>query len=1165
MDGGAETILSTMPESLKRPAGSSSGRITPRGRRSATASEANIMNVSDYDPVTGLEVFKSHWKMALNIMDQKGSSYSTDDVKTAVNHLKQMTSLLCEEASGSRKETTNGPLLDFFLMEEVLYRFHLWSLQSMEHVDDLKFDQLKIYEELLTTGSMSVAAKKRKHLLAHEPILNPLLSLLNSCAECHSKTVENALIDLLHLLCISISSNPTLLESLFSAAVRKSAEERLGIEYSNSFVSSDTRDSLNESFLIFSLLIPYTHKEGHLGQTARDALLLIMSLSSRHPKIGSYIASEEHSNFCIVLATGLSGLYSSLPRKLSPILGTSPDQWCHLSKEDTHQIPDLLQFLNSLEFCNAVTQAAHPTVKQKLLEFVYHGFLVPVIGPALHQNSLEEVATATAYLDLFLRTITEPSLMSTFLRFILTEKHDEIVILDSLITRINSNSKLCAVSLSLFKTVLDLNCEDAMLQLVLKHLLPLDHVMTSQRYRATSTGKGASAEIEIYLQAAPEKFLSMIPSCCVFDEDQSTSGSNELSRDSGLDHSTPNQFQAARSNRRGSFSSMASTDIFAAANQPPRIPQELSYLQYLQDARCSLASCASASACWSSGYDASDSSSAPACINPETAPSEKRKLKTVAPLPPRTDDFKIPEFKIQRLPTKTIELDVDNASGSPDKKRKREEKNDSGIDGLSIDPSASTCSDVSPCDSASNEDPEILATHKAASCEPGMAPISRSASIPSVLERAQTPTNIFDISIEDTMNELDALFDHIDDVSKRNESALREAQRDDSDANIDGPLEEDVEEDEEEEEELVEEEEEEVEDAEAKLSDGCEDPLAQFLDLSCEGATDALEKIQRNSSINDPVTMELSYGKLKSEAENTKPSRSSSSLFFDDSSISSPSTSYHDLVSIEGSAPANLGENTIGPFLQALLLKLEGMLHNSYSVNLLLTGVIIRLAAYPQPIIRSFLLHPSLVFQPNVKSLMQVLNTLKQKLDHFSYSVDNFEDLLGKSKKFLRLRELESGIQSATGRKLVPSLRHPRATSSSPTSTTITQKITPEKESSRFRGLADLFRSASSKKVNKDQKRTQIQLQMQQRRHLEAQEQLQATQDGRGFRFFSQPNSISTAQTLDDDPIFNEMTRAEATKLKNAVFSAIVLEEFLKELAAMAQEHALFMMMGMEQ
>ena len=66
-------------------------------------------------------------------------------------------------------------------------------------------------------------------------------------------------------------------------------------------------------------------------------------------------------------------------------------------------------------------------------------------------------------------------------------------------------------------------------------------------------------------------------------------------------------------------------------------------------------------------------------VNAVTNSSEKRYLY-------RTDDFKIPEFKIQRLPTKTAELDVDNASGSPDKKRKREEKNDSGIDGLSIDP-----------------------------------------------------------------------------------------------------------------------------------------------------------------------------------------------------------------------------------------------------------------------------------------------------------------------------------------------------------------------------------------------------------------------------------------------------------------------------------------------
>ena len=50
--------------------------------------------------------------------------------------------------------------------------------------------------------------------------------------------------------------------------------------------------------------------------------------------------------------------------------------------------------------------------------------------------------TTTAYLDLFLRKVTEPSLIKAFLLFILTEKNDEIVILDSLITRINSSSKV---------------------------------------------------------------------------------------------------------------------------------------------------------------------------------------------------------------------------------------------------------------------------------------------------------------------------------------------------------------------------------------------------------------------------------------------------------------------------------------------------------------------------------------------------------------------------------------------------------------------------------------------------------------------------------------------------------------------------------------------------
>lgn len=50
--------------------------------------------------------------------------------------------------------------------------------------------------------------------------------------------------------------------------------------------------------MIFSLLLPFVHREGGIGQQARDALLLCMALSASHTSVGQYIA--QHSNFCPV-------------------------------------------------------------------------------------------------------------------------------------------------------------------------------------------------------------------------------------------------------------------------------------------------------------------------------------------------------------------------------------------------------------------------------------------------------------------------------------------------------------------------------------------------------------------------------------------------------------------------------------------------------------------------------------------------------------------------------------------------------------------------------------------------------------------------------------------------------------------------------------------------
>ena len=82
-------------------------------------------------------------------------------------------------------------------------------------------------------------------------------------------------------------------------------------------------------------------------------------------------------------------------------------------------------------------------------------------------------------------------------------------------------------------------------------------------------------------------------------------------------------------------------------------------------------------------------------------------------------------------------------------------------------------------------------------------------------------------------------------------------------------------------------------------------------------------------------------------------------------------------------------EADIGPFLSAILNRLDGMLANSLEINLIVTGLISRLAHYHQNLIRKLLLDAGLTLQPNIKSLIQVrgysLGSLSKKnsIKHF--------------------------------------------------------------------------------------------------------------------------------------------------------------------------------------
>lgn len=334
----------------------------------------------EIDGQAALDSFKTHWFQAWAIMQQKtvpssesDSLIAPDDITIIVNHIDQMVTLLLQESEGAIQGSSTindqsshlspimmSPLLDFMFMESILDKLFSWSSNVGEWSQVMQLEQLKLYELL-------VSQLCHQEALFQKPLMRPLINLLS---QCHSNTasmleVEKRLVVLLNTLCVCLSQNVNLLELFFQP---------------EPVISSQTETR----FLIFSLLIPFIHREGAIGQQARDALLLCMALSRKNDKIGEYIS--ENSNFCPVLATGLSGLYSSLPRRLDFDTFLS-DDWHQLTPEDIQGTPELEMFLNSLEFCNAVVQVSHPFVQQQLLDYIYNGFLIPVIAPALHQVS----------------------------------------------------------------------------------------------------------------------------------------------------------------------------------------------------------------------------------------------------------------------------------------------------------------------------------------------------------------------------------------------------------------------------------------------------------------------------------------------------------------------------------------------------------------------------------------------------------------------------------------------------------------------------------------------------------------------------------------------------------------------------------------------------------
>ncbi|XP_040042465.2 FHF complex subunit HOOK-interacting protein 1A [Gasterosteus aculeatus] len=890
------------------------------------------------DPETCMIVFRNHWSQVVKILEKHDplrsssalSSLSVinlssgasgaprfgpipgDEASAVQNYVEHMLFLLMEEESG--QVGAMGPILEFVVMENVMERLFVWSLRR-EFTDDMKLEQLKMYEMLV--------GQARQPLLHHKPILRPLMMLLSSCSGAAAPQVEAQLVLLLNLLCCVLAKDPSILELFFH--------------------TSEDQGATN--FLIFSLLIPFIHREGTVGQQARDALLLIMSLSAENERVAKHVSQNTY--FCPVLATGLSGLYSSLPAKLE----VPSAEWHCLYKQDWLQMPSLVQFLNSLEFCNAVIQVAHPDIRDQLVSYIYKGFLVPVLAPALHKFTLEEVMTTTAYLDLFLRTVSEPALLQTFLSFILLHRHESVHILDTLVSRINTPFQLGTVSLALFRTLIGLYCEDVMLQLVLRYLIPCNHMMLSQRR--------VVGERDCYSVSAA-KILALTPSCCSPDHSppplrqlesilfskgsktpNSTSASEEMEKFSEDDDGT-------------GHSCTIGSELFL----------DVSYLHYLYDARQSIGSCLQACRVWSAPYDGEDPP--PEKYQPGVLeePGLKGRQNQAAvkrvPQPPPPPRPCTPSLRAEPSSVGQQELEWDDS-----------------YDACPVQTGGAPAEAERPRRPPDEPPAHIQEMRKTATMLVQGAYIEENEFLDDVM--------VYDlVAKKDTRDAEGGERTHPGAAEVRLQNGLSltlppsaMADKDPFDAKSKGETE---------------------CNSHPQNSAGGEsgdDLLAQYEELIRTLDTKTGGKaVRADGEPKKPVTPveedeeEMDFTSFSAETPEPEKVHSPFGARF-----------------VGGSAARKQSVPFTGPFVSVLLSRLENMQSNSLHVNLLLTGILAQLAAYPQPLLRSFLLNTNLVFQPTVRSLYQVLAVVKNQIEEQAASRKDFPELITAAQHWLLARE----------------------------------------------------------------------------------------------------------------------------------------------------------------
>ncbi|KAG9333413.1 hypothetical protein JZ751_012673 [Albula glossodonta] len=938
------------------------------------------------------------------------------------NHWRQMMCLLVgEQGVGGAP----GPILQCVLAENVLERLLQWHLGRGLDLHS-QGALLRLFELLL--------GQAQQPLLQHGAVLQPLLRLLGSCVSplgaCPT-TLEPSLVLLLNQVCVSLAQQPTMLEIMLQdppphasqspAPNHSHGPTSTSQSPNHSHGPTSTSQSLNHShgpastsqssnhshgptstsqspnhshglfldtegptpLLVFSLLVPFIHREGVLGQQARDALLLVMAATSKNQAVASYIANNSY--FCPVLATGLSALYSSLPRKIE----ARGDDWHALRPEDWVGVSSLVLFMNSLEFCNAVVQVAHPLLQSQLLQYLHTGFLVPVMGPALH--------------------------------------------------------KLCMVSLSLFHTLLSLHCEDVMLQLVFRYLLPCTHVMISQRRAVRDT--------DMYGKSA-EKFLSLIPECCRMEAASST--------DQGDESASWEKSKPSAASHRGLLMQHESGDGGAPADHTlPAAPEGLDgdwgFLGYLRDARRGIELCSWGCRDWSAPYDGQDPSPNFATLPPPpptAAPSlrmvpEHFSLHPVTASSPISSHASLNSSDSAQCNTNPAHNDTDSAQCSTNPAHNDTDSAQCSTNPAHNDTDSAQCStnpahnDTDSAQNRSNPTPKedaIGSSYKSndkplmqqqeggmevnrvrrdgrESCllQGGLAQGSHSQLTLSTPAALLTETPELGVKCFQSPD----LTQSLGPTPVSPSSALLSGPTPTTDPSPNStlqpifnkypshsgtpPL------------------------GSTPTPDSSPNPTAAVWGRGLEWADRLMEELlERGGPVarwgveagGQGINIEAFEQELSQLEEWVQEKRSVLCPLEEprcDLPTPDPCRQAEELAQKTESSAKEAGGSVwplsspptqpyTGPFMTALLAKLQCMLQNSLYVNIQLTGILTQLACYPQPLLRSFLLNTNMVFQPSVKSLLQVLGSVRNQIEAFAAVQLDFPAMLRKARRYLFAR-----------------------------------------------------------------------------------------------------------------------------------------------------------------